>query len=84
MATDVTVLGAGNTGFAVTLGELPAFPEAITPVRDSRTSELLGVAHTGAALLRHHLHPLFGHFPGQRARVDLFWKSHTSELRVLE
>ena len=60
MVTDVTVLGAGNTGFAVaanltlaghsvTLGELPAFPEAIAPVRDSRTIELLGVAHTGAA-----------------------------------
>ena len=60
MATDVTVLGAGNTGFAVaanltlaghsvTLGELPAFPEAIAPVRDARTIELLGVAHTGAA-----------------------------------
>ena len=60
MATDVTVLGAGNTGFAVaanltlaghsvTLGELPAFPEAIAPVRDDRTIELLGVAHTGAA-----------------------------------
>ena len=60
MATDVTVLGAGNTGLAVAanltlaghsvaLGELPAFPEAIAPVRDSRTVELLGVAHTGAA-----------------------------------
>ena len=60
MVTDVTVLGAGNTGFAVaanltlaghsvTLGELPAFPEAIAPVRDDRTIELLGVAHTGAA-----------------------------------
>ena len=60
MATDVTVLGAGNTGFAVaanltlaghsvTLGELPAFPEAIAPVRESRTIDLLGVAHTGAA-----------------------------------
>ncbi len=60
MATDVTVLGAGNTGFAVaanlslagrsvTLGELPAFPEAIAPVRESRRIELLGVAHTGSA-----------------------------------
>ena len=60
MATDVTVLGAGNTGFAVaanlslaghsvTLGELPAFPEAIAPVRASRRIELLGVAHTGSA-----------------------------------
>ena len=60
MATDVTVLGAGNTGFAVaanlslaghsvTLAELPAFPEAIEPVRESRRIELLGVAHTGAA-----------------------------------
>ena len=54
------MLGAGNTGFAVaanltlaghsvTLGELPAFPEAIAPVRESRTIDLLGVAHTGAA-----------------------------------
>ena len=60
MTTDVTVLGAGNTGFAVaanltlaghsvTLAELPDFPEAIAPVRDSRTIDLLGVAHTGLA-----------------------------------
>ncbi len=60
MTTDVTVLGAGNTGFAVaanltlaghsvTLGELPDFSEAIAPVRDSRTIELLGVAHSGSA-----------------------------------
>ena len=60
MPTDVTVLGAGNTGLAVaanltlaghsvTLGELPAFPEAIDPVRATRMIELLGVAHTGAA-----------------------------------
>ena len=60
MTTDVTVLGAGNTGFAVaanltlaghsvTLAELPAFSEAIAPVRDSRTIGLLGVAHNGAA-----------------------------------
>ena len=60
MSTDVTVLGAGNTGFAVaanltlaghsvTLAELPEFPEAIAPVRNSRTIELLGVGHTGAA-----------------------------------
>ena len=60
MSTDVTVFGAGNTGFAVaanltlaghsvTLAELPDFPEAIAPVRNSRTIELLGVAHNGEA-----------------------------------
>ena len=53
MATDVTVLGAGNTGFAVaanltlaghsvTLGELPAFPEAIAPVRDDAHDRAAG------------------------------------------
>jgi opine dehydrogenase len=36
-------------GHSVTLGELPAFPEAIAPVRESRRIELLGVAHTGSA-----------------------------------
>ena len=60
MTTDVTVLGAGNTGFAaaanltlaghsVTLGELPAFADAIEPVREERVIELHGVAHVGAA-----------------------------------
>ena len=60
MATDVTVLGAGNTGFAVaanltlggctvTLGELPTFAEAIEPVRDERVIQLHGEACVGAA-----------------------------------
>jgi len=54
------VLGAGNTGFAVaanltlaghsvTLAELPDFPDAIAPLGDSRTIDLMGVANTGAA-----------------------------------
>ncbi len=60
MDTDVTVLGAGNTGLAaaadltlaghaVTLGELPAFAAAIDPVRASGVIELHGAARTGAA-----------------------------------
>jgi len=85
------VLGAGNTGFAVaanltlaghsvTLAELPAFPEAIAPVRDSQTIELLGVAHTGAARITDDLAaaaaasdtlmvivPAYGHAPWARA-----------------
>ena len=64
MTTDVTVLGAGNTGFAaaanltlaghsVTLGELPAFADAIEPVREERVIELHGVAHVGRGAHRH-------------------------------
>ena len=71
------MLGAGNTGFAVaanltlaghsvTLAELPAFPEAINPLRASRTIELLGVAHTGAVPDQHHLSSQFRHWREQR------------------
>ncbi|MBM4438442.1 MAG: NAD/NADP octopine/nopaline dehydrogenase family protein [Actinobacteria bacterium] len=58
----VTVLGAGNTGFAVaanlalagwrvTLGELPEFTRAIEPIQAARTIQLAGVARSGAATL---------------------------------
>ena len=54
MATDVTVLGAGNTGFAVaanltlaghsvTLGELPAFPRATDRVHAALTPFFLDI-----------------------------------------
>ena len=59
----VTVLGGGNTafavaanlalrGFAVTIYELPAFAHMLTPIQSSRTINLLGVAETGAAQLQ--------------------------------
>ena len=107
MATDVTVLGAGNTGFAVaanltlaghsvTLGELPAFPEAIAPVRDARTIELLGVAHTGAARIAEItdnvaaaanasdvlvvIVPAYGHAPWAQALAPHLRNDHTLTL----
>ena len=54
MATDATVLGAGNTGFAVaanltlaghsvTLGELPAFPRATDRVHAALTPFFLDI-----------------------------------------
>ena len=58
----ITVLGAGNTGFAVAanlthkgfrvaLGELPEFASAIAPIRASRLVQLFGVAERGPAEL---------------------------------
>jgi len=58
----LTVLGGGNTafavaanlalrGFAVTLYELPAFAHMLTPIQQSRTIQLLGVAESGRATL---------------------------------
>ena len=60
MQTDITVFGAGNTGFpvaanlslagcSVTLAELPDFREAIDPVREAQAIELRGVARVGVA-----------------------------------
>lgn len=56
----VTILGAGNTGFAaaarltlrgfrVTLYEIPGFEAALEPIRESRTIQLTGAAETGSA-----------------------------------
>ena len=56
----VTVLGAGNTAFAVaanlslrgfeiTIFELPAFAESLAPIREAGTIHLSGVAETGPA-----------------------------------
>lgn len=58
--SSVTVLGGGNTAFAVaanltlrgfeiTLCELPQFGDAIEAIRDRQTIHLLGVAEQGAA-----------------------------------
>jgi len=58
--TDITVFGAGNTGFpvaanlslagfSVSLAELPEFREAIDPVREAQAIELRGVARVGVA-----------------------------------
>jgi opine dehydrogenase len=59
----LTVLGGGNTAFAVaanlslaghqvTLGELPAFRSTIDPIRESRQIALDGVVRRGTATLR--------------------------------
>lgn len=56
----VTILGGGNTAFAVaanlslqgheiTLYELPEFAESLAPIRDSQVINLVGVAKEGAA-----------------------------------
>ncbi len=61
-ATQVTVLGGGNTSFSVAanlalagrgvlLWEHPAFADAIAPIRESRTIHLDGAARSGAARL---------------------------------
>ncbi len=58
----VTVLGAGNTGFAaaaqlthqgyqVTLADLPDFADALDPIRDDQVVQLFGVGHQGPATL---------------------------------
>lgn len=62
MGRSVTVLGGGNTGFAVaanlalrghavTLGDLPSFDWALAPIRESRQIRLDGVAERGTAQL---------------------------------
>src|SRR5947209_6591284 len=61
--TAVTVLGGGNTGFAVaanlalrgvevTLAEVPEFGWTLEPIRETREVRLDGVAARGAARLR--------------------------------
>jgi len=61
--TTVTILGAGNTGFAtaaqltlcgfdVALCELPEYKEAIEPILKDNTVNLAGVAKQGAAALK--------------------------------
>lgn len=58
--SSLTVLGGGNTafavaanlalrGFEVTLGEVPAFAGMLEPIRESRSIRLDGVAERGAA-----------------------------------
>ena len=58
--TEITVLGGGNTAFAVaanlslagasvTLCELPEFSEMVEPIRESRKIALAGVAERGTA-----------------------------------
>lgn len=58
----IGVLGAGNTGFAaaaqlthrgykVTLAELPAFADALDPIRSDGVIHLFGVGHQGPAKL---------------------------------
>ena len=62
MSSNVTVLGGGNTAFAlaadltlaghsVRLAELPAMQDTIEPIRESKTIALNGVGHTGEAHL---------------------------------
>lgn len=62
MTTALTILGGGNTafavaanlslrGYAVTLYELPAFAQTLRPLQESRTIHLAGVAESGAALI---------------------------------
>lgn len=62
MGRSVTVLGGGNTGFAVaanlalrgheiTLGDLPSFEWTLAPIRESRQIRLDGVAERGTARL---------------------------------
>jgi len=62
MGQAVTVLGGGNTGFAVaanlalrghevTLGDLPAFDWALAPIRERRQIKLDGVVERGVAQL---------------------------------
>ena len=62
--TSLTVLGAGNTGFAVaanltlagarvTLGETPSFRHMVEPILQSRRIALDGVAGTGNPQLHH-------------------------------
>ena len=107
MATDVTVLGAGNTGFAVaanltlaghsvTLGELPAFPEAIAPVRArarsscwaSRTPAPRKLPTSPTTWLRPRrprtrcmvIVPAYGHAPWARALAPHLRDDHTLTL----
>lgn len=63
MTTSITILGGGNTAFAVaanlalrgvevTLAEIPSFAGMLEPIRETRTIRLDGVAERGAARLR--------------------------------
>ena len=60
MPDSVTILGGGNTAFAVaanlthqghevTLWETPSFEQSLEPIRDTREINLVGVAETGPA-----------------------------------
>lgn len=62
MSQAVTILGGGNTafavaanlalrGFAITIYEHPAFAGALDPIRQSQTIRLVGVAEQGSAQL---------------------------------
>ncbi len=62
MTRALTILGGGNTafavaanlalrGYAITLGELPAFAQTIAPIQASRTIQLVGMAENGTAQL---------------------------------
>ena len=63
MSRSLTVLGGGNTAFAVaanltlagaevTLCELPSFDQMVAPIRESREITLIGVAHEGVATMK--------------------------------
>lgn len=64
MTNTVSILGAGNTAFAVaanltlrgytvTLYEVPEFAAALEPIRATQTIHLVGVAEQGAAQIAH-------------------------------
>ena len=64
MTKSLTILGGGNTAFAVaanltlrgyrvTLYELPAFAATLAPIRTTQTIRLVGVAEQGAAQIAH-------------------------------
>lgn len=64
MTRALTILGGGNTafavaanlalrGFAVTLYELPEYAAALTPIEAERQIHLIGVAEEGTATLHH-------------------------------
>jgi len=64
MTNRITVLGGGNTafavaanlalrGYAITLYEHPAFAGALDPIRHHQTIRLLGVAEQGSAQIAH-------------------------------
>ena len=60
MPDSITILGGGNTAFAVaanlthqghevTLWEIPSFEDSLEPIRDTQEINLVGVAETGPA-----------------------------------
>ena len=64
MSGSLTVLGGGNTAFAVaanltlagadvTLCELPEFEQMVAPIREDRQITLEGVARQGVAKIKH-------------------------------